>query len=122
MKMKLDWEMFCDSSCVNTAPMASAPSTERSGIEERPNGMLKGIRYGRYMAGTTYRSRITDRCAVQKAKVAASEYTAAIWSMRLGRMSSAAAAPKTRMDRYGVLKRGWSAEKRLGKTWLEASE
>jgi len=35
--------MFWAASWVNTAPIASAPTTERTGIEARPKGMLIGI-------------------------------------------------------------------------------
>ena len=45
--MYVELEMFCDISCVNTVPMASAPTKESTGMLSRPNLMLPGMRYGR---------------------------------------------------------------------------
>ena len=73
MKMNVELEMFWNTSCVNTVPMNSAPTTESTGIDSLPNLMFHGIRYGRCRPGSMNRSRITERCAEQKANVAASE-------------------------------------------------
>src|SRR5437016_12516630 len=100
MKMKVVFEMFSKSNCVNTVPMKSAPTRERTGMLSRPNLMFHGMRYGRWSDGSMNLSRITDRWAEQKAKVAASEYTAAIRSISL--------LPATRPGRR-------SEERRVGK-------
>src|SRR2546421_11271752 len=109
MKMNVVFEMFSKSSWVKTVPMKSAPINERTGMLSRPNLMFHGMRYGRWSDGSMNLSRITDRWAEQKAKVAASEYTAAIRSISLlpatrpGRTRRAATIPKTIIDTYDVL-------------------
>src|SRR5438552_16740228 len=83
--MKVVLEMFSKRSCVNTVPMKSAPTNERTGMLSRPNLMFHGIRYGRWSAGSMKRSRITERCAEQNAKVRSEERrvgkesTARVW-------------------------------------------
>ena len=44
MKMSVELEMFWNTSWVNTVPMKSAPTIERTGMLSRPNLMFHGIR------------------------------------------------------------------------------
>jgi hypothetical protein len=71
--MNVELWMFWKNSCVKTAPIPSAPTTDRTGMLELPNGMLSGIWNGRRRYGSTKRRRMTARCAVANANVAASE-------------------------------------------------